>query len=298
MPEKKCNKCGLVKPTDQFNKAPDRKGGLHCYCRKCLNTQAKRWRLERIERNIKTVVPLFVKEKLCSICKTTKPAEDFYHNRQIKDGLDVSCRECKKESRTKRLIKNKQANIQIDFNKTKICSKCGETKTLDCFFRSAIKNDGVCSYCKECANKIERKCLAKNRERNLATGFVEKQLTCFKCKQTKSSRLFNRDITTKSGFTGECKSCHSFTNRFALYGVRPQIIDDLTKQQNGRCAICGDVLKKRHAIDHCHQTQTVRGILCLNCNSGIGLLRDSPAILQSALSYLEQFSMKGASHVA
>lgn len=42
------------------------------------------------------------------------------------------------------------------------------------------------------------------------------------------------------------------------------------------------------AVDHCHENGHVRGLLCSSCNTAIGLLRDDPAILRSAIAYLEK----------
>lgn len=57
-----------------------------------------------------------------------------------------------------------------------------------------------------------------------------------------------------------------------------------TKQEDA-CAICGEVTKL--CVDHCHDTGTVRGLLCGSCNLGIGMLRDDPERVRKALAYLE-----------
>lgn len=59
--------------------------------------------------------------------------------------------------------------------------------------------------------------------------------------------------------------------------------------QNGKCAICGcpPPEKKRLCIDHDHKSGEVRSLLCGQCNTGIGLMRDSPDILRRAADYLE-----------
>lgn len=82
-------------------------------------------------------------------------------------------------------------------------------------------------------------------------------------------------------------------NRF---GITEKIFDTLLLQQNGCCAICrcpettrgkrGQV--KRLAVDHCHSTSRIRGLLCQACNAGIGLLKDSPTVIAAALDYLQQ----------
>jgi hypothetical protein len=61
----------------------------------------------------------------------------------------------------------------------------------------------------------------------------------------------------------------------------------LVLAQNGCCAICK--LGLSLSIDHCHLTNKVRGLLCRNCNTALGMLKDSPELLQSAIEYLKRF---------
>jgi hypothetical protein len=49
--------------------------------------------------------------------------------------------------------------------------------------------------------------------------------------------------------------------------------------------VCGS--SEALAIDHCHATKAVRGLLCRACNSGLGHFRDNPALLLTATLYLE-----------
>lgn len=68
--------------------------------------------------------------------------------------------------------------------------------------------------------------------------------------------------------------------------------------QNGRCGICGNGPGgTRLHVDHDHQTLCIRGLLCGRCNTGIGLLRDEPAILWNAIKYLTRVK-KGQTNVA
>lgn len=55
--------------------------------------------------------------------------------------------------------------------------------------------------------------------------------------------------------------------------------------QSGRCAICSDPMMSPH-VDHCHETGVVRGLLCSECNHGLGKFKDSPARLLAAADYL------------
>lgn len=61
-------------------------------------------------------------------------------------------------------------------------------------------------------------------------------------------------------------------------------------RQGGVCAVCGDprTKGKRLCIDHDHTTGEVRGLLCDRCNKGIGLFRDDPATIMSAINYLKK----------
>ena len=75
-------------------------------------------------------------------------------------------------------------------------------------------------------------------------------------------------------------------------GLTPDGYDVLLRRQNGVCAICGTPppAGKVLCVDHDHADERIRGLLCNNCNGALGLLKDSPAIVEAALRYLEQFS--------
>lgn len=70
------------------------------------------------------------------------------------------------------------------------------------------------------------------------------------------------------------------------YGLTLKRFADLRKLQKDCCAICKREFKKTPHVDHDHKTGVVRGLLCRTCNSGIGMLQGSSAILQSAIDYL------------
>ena len=57
--------------------------------------------------------------------------------------------------------------------------------------------------------------------------------------------------------------------------------------QGGGCAICKRVsIGKRLVVDHCHKTGRVRGLLCMRCNTAIGMLGDDIEVLARAIGYL------------
>jgi hypothetical protein len=70
------------------------------------------------------------------------------------------------------------------------------------------------------------------------------------------------------------------------YGVTEDEIGKLTEIQRGMCAVCQRQTSD-FRLDHCHSSGNVRGLLCHNCNAGIGMLGDTVEGLQRALAYLQ-----------
>lgn len=72
------------------------------------------------------------------------------------------------------------------------------------------------------------------------------------------------------------------------YGITPEEYDKILHEQGGTCAICHGIESVgRLAVDHCHSTGKVRGLLCTNCNQAIGKLKDDTQLLRNAINYLE-----------
>jgi hypothetical protein len=81
--------------------------------------------------------------------------------------------------------------------------------------------------------------------------------------------------------------------KFRLFGVSTDRYQEMLAKQNGLCAICQKpetvVRQKRLlalAIDHDHVTKKIRGLLCSNCNQGLGRFKDNPSLLIAAAGYL------------
>lgn len=68
------------------------------------------------------------------------------------------------------------------------------------------------------------------------------------------------------------------------YGLSLEDFAALKADQESRCAICN--FEVELVVDHDHESGLVRGLLCKSCNTGIGMFRDNPDFLRSAISYL------------
>jgi hypothetical protein len=73
----------------------------------------------------------------------------------------------------------------------------------------------------------------------------------------------------------------------AKYGISMRDYKAMQARQQGVCAICRQNPGKPLCVDHCHETRTVRGLLCFQCNTGLGCFRDHPSLTRAATAYLE-----------
>lgn len=125
---------------------------------------------------------------------------------------------------------------------------------------------------------------------------------CSKCTEIKGLGEFSKNKNQKDGYSHYCKACrkietktrkkqHDCSHYRRRYGITLEMYEEMLIQQNYQCAICGVDAKDAHLhklfVDHCHATGRVRGLLCNQCNTGIGMLQDSKEILAKAMVYLD-----------
>lgn len=137
--------------------------------------------------------------------------------------------------------------------------------------------------------------------------------TCTRCNMTKPITEFGVSRQGAKGpvYRTRCRQCQSTksqqwywenvdraaTNRrrsgLAKYGLTLEQYEQMLVKQGGVCAICGtDKNSGGHmlVVDHDHETEKVRGLLCHKCNRAIGLLGDNIDLLKRAAEYLERNS--------
>ena len=74
------------------------------------------------------------------------------------------------------------------------------------------------------------------------------------------------------------------------FGINADQYEAMLLEQNHVCAICGqsEICNRDLAVDHCHTTKKVRGLLCTNCNMAIGKFQDSIQYIKNAVEYLQR----------
>ena len=70
------------------------------------------------------------------------------------------------------------------------------------------------------------------------------------------------------------------------YGITLEDFENMRTSQDNSCGICEVIFKGTPYVDHCHSTGKVRGLLCSNCNTGLGMFEDDVDRLREAIRYL------------
>jgi hypothetical protein len=156
----------------------------------------------------------------------------------------------------------------------KTCTTCNTIKLLSEFYKGSSNPDGLQYHCKNC-DRIKRH---QHKLKNLEQTRIQAR------KNAKKHRL---KFPTK--------------NRSDMlqykYGITLDDFNKMFKEQNGVCKICkresymyDERIKgmKNLAVDHCHKTGKVRGLLCTKCNQGLGNFEDNIESFNNAIIYLKE----------
>jgi hypothetical protein len=148
-------------------------------------------------------------------------------------------------------------NLAILTETEKQCSKCRGIKLHKDFHNQKSGRGGLASWCKVCAGENGKSYHARNRGK-----------PCYEKKR--------RDTQLKH-----------------KYGIDSDEYSNILKSQGGKCDVCRVKLIDRGThthLDHDHKSGKIRGILCTNCNRGLGHFQDNALTLGRAIQYLEKYN--------
>jgi hypothetical protein len=171
----------------------------------------------------------------------------------------------------------------------------------------------VFSYPEKVIPETKKRVLEAVKKLNYTYNLMPTMKMCTVCKVAKPFEDFydgykakkQRDITNKKYPHSRCKDCdHArvkvyhknnrakvtkqqlISHRRREYGLTEEEYNNMVLSQNNMCAICNKPSDRTLHIDHDHVTGKVRGLLCFNCNLGIGLLQEDLVVLNRAIEYL------------
>jgi hypothetical protein len=225
--------------------------------------------------------------KPCSSCNSVKPISQFGQTKYTLTGLSVYCKACMAERARKYRAtpEGKKAHYKSTLKwigglsgeraqGIKICPKCQIEKTFEQFPKNRRNKHGIASYCLSCSAEIVKRRRA-----------------------TPEGQQAHRDASKR--WREANIERHADNNAKWTYGVKHGTYATMLAAQNGLCAICqssnpGAGLRRFH-IDHCHNSKEVRGLLCEQCNRGLGHFKDDPSLLTRAINYLSKDRVERAS---
>jgi len=150
----------------------------------------------------------------------------------------------------------------------KHCGCCKIWKKEIEFSKDKSASDGLDRVCRKCRSKKAKIYRKKHPEK----------IKAINRKNYLKNRVARIEYSRKYGY-------ELHLNR--IYNISLETYDQMFKDQNGNCAICGlPQLMKRLAVDHDHKTGKIRGLLCTNCNTKLRVIEDNEFV-EKAEIYLK-----------
>lgn len=214
---------------------------------------------------------------VCRRCGVTKPftAENFHRHASASGGLRKVCRICINGGYAPPLGRPRSAHTEAILAGEyahHTCPRCGARLpfTSDHFPRNKNLSGGLRKTCRNCMRRADRE------------GESRRQLEWRKRNPGKFANTARRANARM---------------KLKRYGMSYEQYEEMQREQDGRCAICGERETTRNKLDgtiralhldHCHATGKARALLCQRCNLAVGHVRDSPEICRKMAAYLEE----------
>jgi len=187
---------------------------------------------------------------------------------------------------------------QGKMTETRRCPKCKAFKPLAQYGSNAAREDGLQFYCLECTRFYFREYKTKNRHKikAAASEWARNHPESGREKARLYRKRHEQKIRarTKALYAENKDQIKALLRNYKYkreFGITLSERSGMAAEQDGRCLICGTHegdLTERLSVDHDHATKQVRGLLCRNCNHGIGNFHDDPDLLRAAAIYLER----------
>jgi superfamily II helicase len=179
-------------------------------------------------------------------------------------------------------------------HKTKFCKKCKKRKKIKDFYSSKSHKDGLDWWCKDCSKEAAKRSVQQNPERRRLTNkkYYVKNKERISAYQKQYHAIHRKELAEYAkvyAAKNQRKIRAGVLKR--LYGISIEEYERLLVKQKYCCAICKvkvTKLNKSLCVDHDHKTGKIRGLLCENCNNGLGGFRDNIKFLQVAQQYLRR----------
>lgn len=197
----------------------------------------------------------------------------------------------------------KPSKVNYNTNGQKQCTKCQVFKDTSDFHKWSKGQDGLKLHCKTCVKRYDDKEHDTKRIRPMKYN-EDGQVYCMRCNLYLDENKFpqragNKYKTKTYKYRTYCLDCDKYMGHldvYRKYGMTPEDYLRIESEQGGVCKICSnDNNGKRLMVDHDHSCcpgantcgKCVRGLLCKNCNWGLGNAKDSIELLEKMIEYLK-----------
>lgn len=184
----------------------------------------------------------------------------------------------------------------------KECGHCSEKKPFVDFYKDKRTSDGLRSWCRACCSESSAKYNSDDRFRLKRIEKKREYKTIFYAKQEnrdaknrQQNERYNQDLEVRAKVKENNRLWRQKNARRlkdtrlrATFGISIEQYETMRLEQGGVCKICSRVPgKKGLAVDHCHATGRIRGLLCSSCNTSLGLMRENRTAIESMVRYLQ-----------
>jgi len=211
--------------------------------------------------------------RVCKRCHCSKPVEQFPQRTSSHSTKNI-CTDC----RDKRVAEWYSKNASTKEITEKRCGYCEAVKPVSEFMRRRWSQDGVSATCRKCTLEL-------NLQKAGSKLVAEK--ICPTCRTLKKASEFGFKALAVDHLSRNCKDCQRWYVIKSKYGIGKREYELLFQSQDGKCAICKRPSVEPLAVDHCHGSLRVRGLLCDKCNKGLGQFEDNTAFMLNAISYID-----------